>query len=77
MSGYAAKESVLCCLLHTSANVETRDGGWGSLELIVWSSVVRFVFAGGGRWLGGSFQLLLFWHEGHVEETWTPQYVMR
>ena len=26
MAGYAIKESVLCCLMHTSANVET----WGS-----------------------------------------------
>ena len=27
MAGYAAKESVLCCLLHTSANVKTGNGG--------------------------------------------------
>ena len=31
MDGYVAKESVFCCFLHTSANVETRDGGRGSL----------------------------------------------
>ena len=55
MSGYAAKESVLCCLLHTSANVETRDGGWGLLELIVWSSVVRFfLLVEEGGWVGVS-----------------------
>ena len=29
MAGYAAKDSVLCCLLHTSANVETGDGRRG------------------------------------------------
>ena len=27
MAGYAAKESVICFLLHTFANIETRDGG--------------------------------------------------
>ena len=31
MAGYAAKESVLCCFLHTSENVETGVGGRGSL----------------------------------------------
>ena len=31
MAGYAAKEFVLCCLLHTSANVEAGDGGRGLL----------------------------------------------
>ena len=31
MAGYAAKEFVLCCLLHTSANVEAGDGGQGLL----------------------------------------------
>ena len=31
MAGYAAKESVLCCWLHTSANVEIWGGSQGSL----------------------------------------------
>ena len=31
MAGYSAKESVLCCLLHTSENVETWDSGRGLL----------------------------------------------
>ena len=31
MDGYAAKESILCCWLYTSANVATWGGGRGSL----------------------------------------------
>ena len=37
IAGYAAKEFVLCCLLHISNNVESGFGGF----LIVWSSSVR------------------------------------
>ena len=39
MAGYAAKESVLCCLLHTSENVETWDGGQGSLGVFSTANV--------------------------------------
>ena len=34
MAGYAAKESIFCCLLHTSANVETWGGGRGLLGVL-------------------------------------------
>ena len=34
MAGYAAKESVFCCWLHTSANVETWGGGRGLLGVL-------------------------------------------
>ena len=39
MAGYAAKESVLCCWMHTSANVETWGGGRGSLCVLSPASV--------------------------------------
>ena len=40
IAGYAAKESVLCCLLHISANVEADLGGRGGREGFDGSSLV-------------------------------------
>ena len=39
MAGYAAKEYVLCCWIHTSANVATWGGGQGSLSVFSPASV--------------------------------------
>ena len=39
MAGYGAKESILCCLLHTSENVETWDGGRGLLGVFSTANV--------------------------------------
>ena len=39
MAGYAAKESVLFCLLHTSAKVETWGDGRGLLGVLSTASV--------------------------------------
>ena len=49
MAGYAAKESVLCCFLYNSANVETRDGGQGSLGRFAPANVRSLM----GLWGGG------------------------
>ena len=49
-AGYAAKEFVLCCLLHTSANVEAGDGGRELLGGLANSSKVRSLM---GLWCGG------------------------
>ena len=49
MARYAAKESNLCCLLHTSANVETGDGGRGSLGRLATANVRSLM----GLWGGG------------------------
>ena len=49
MDGYAAKEYFLCCLLHTSANVETGDGERGSLGGLATANVRSLM----GLWVGG------------------------
>ena len=49
MSGYAAKESVLCSLLHISAKVETWGGGQGLLDRMATAKVGSFM----GSWGGG------------------------
>ena len=49
MAGYAAKEFVLCCLLHTSVNVESGDGGQGLLGGLATSKVRSLM----GSWGGG------------------------
>ena len=49
MDGYAAKEFVLCCLLHISANVETGDDGRGLLGGLA-TAKVRLLM---GSWGGG------------------------
>ena len=49
-AGYAAKEFFLCCLLHTSANVEAGDGGRELLGGLANSSKVRSLI---GLWGGG------------------------
>ena len=43
-----AKESVLCCLLHNSANVETSDGGRGLLGGLVTADVRSLMVSWGG-----------------------------
>ena len=50
IAGYAAKEFVLCCLLHTSVNLEAGDGGRGLLGRLANSSKVRSLM---GSWGGG------------------------
>ena len=49
IAGYSAKEFVLCCLLHTSANVEAGDGGRELLGRLVTSKVRSLM----GLWGGG------------------------
>ena len=48
MAGYAAKEFVLCCLLHTSANVEAGDGGRGSLGVLATAKFRSLMVSWGG-----------------------------
>ena len=56
MAGYTAKESVFCCLLHTSANVETGEGGRGSLVGLATANVrlLMELWGGGGIVWGAS-----------------------
>ena len=49
IAGYAAKEFVLCCLLHTSANIEAGDGGRGLLGGLATTKFRSLV----GSWGGG------------------------
>ena len=49
MAGYADKEFFLCCLLHTSANVEAGDGGQGLLGGLATAKVRSLM----GSWGGG------------------------
>ena len=49
IAGYAAKEFVLCCLLHTSANVEAGNGGRGLLGGLATSKVRPLVGSLGGE----------------------------
>ena len=51
MAGYAAKDSVLYCLLHTSMNVETGDGGRGLLGELATAKVRSLMGLWGGRGL--------------------------
>ena len=48
MAGYAAKEFVLCCLLHTSANVEAGDGRRGLFGGLATSKVRSLMGLWGG-----------------------------
>ena len=50
IAGYAAKDFFLCCLLHTSANVEAGDDGRGLLGRLANSSKICSLM---GSWGGG------------------------
>ena len=43
MAEYAAKESILCCFLHTSSKVETWDGGKRSLGVFPTANVCTLI----------------------------------
>ena len=51
IAGYAAKEFVLCCFLHTSANVEAGDGGRGLFGGLATSKVRLLMVSWDGRGL--------------------------
>ena len=59
IAGYAAKEFVLCCFLHTSANVEASDGGRGLLGWFANSSKVCSLMGswGGGGLVCGTYEI--------------------
>ena len=69
IAGYAAKELVLCCLLHVSAHFEADLGGRGGREEFARSSLVRpwVGLVGGGGLVGvtsggGTWPVLTFSH---------------